>query len=572
VDDFIAERWNLSNGIIADRPPEELSLSLSATTSISVRLMNEPNESASEGAVPPRNSQRITIIVAVLTLLAVLLPSWSGFDAPGAPMDEGMLLVYPELILHGKLPYRDFETFYAPGNLLTLAGAYSVFGIRLDVERSVGLLYRLALAGGIFFVVRRLSLPAAVICTILGASFLLPTYLAAFAWLGGVSCALWSILLLAGPPGLRRAMAAGVLAGVALLYRVDLGPAVIASAIPLGLMLPPRLRWAYLGAATAALLPLAAVTFLAGPHATLENLFLYPVLIANPGRRLPLSAASDAIFFIFLLHVGACLCNLFAGGLACRRDRQSICARLFLAAALLAAALTPQTLQRVDETHLLVSAFLSIALFPMALVILGRRGAVQGAPAGWALGAAAAVAAVVSFKAPGLPVQFGRAVAQSLDHEAAPPPSVIVRGRQFPRPVFVPEAQQIASYLEAHSTPGERLFVGTADLRFTFYNDTFFYHLLPWLTPATYFLEMNPLSANRPNSRLANDVATADWLVLNRFWDQPSEPNQSRIPGSDAPNEVVRTQFVRLAIYDPFAIYRRRQPPEHTDKKPSIAP
>ncbi len=113
------------------------------------------------------------MIVAVLVLvLAVLLPRGPDLMRQVAPMDEGMLLVYPELILHGKLPYRDFETFYAPGNLLTLAGAYSVFGIRLDVERCVGLLYRLALAGGIFFVVRRSSLPAAVICTILGASFL----------------------------------------------------------------------------------------------------------------------------------------------------------------------------------------------------------------------------------------------------------------------------------------------------------------------------------------------------------------------------------------------------------------
>jgi hypothetical protein len=46
-------------------------------------------------------------------------------------MDEGMLLVYPELIAHGKLPYRDFETFYGPGNLWKLAGSYAVFGAQI---------------------------------------------------------------------------------------------------------------------------------------------------------------------------------------------------------------------------------------------------------------------------------------------------------------------------------------------------------------------------------------------------------------------------------------------------------
>src|SRR5687768_15412256 len=123
--------------------------------------MNEPRDGVISGAPASAAPHRATIVAAILTLLAVLLPLWSGFDAPGAAMDEGMLLVYPELVLHGKLPYRDFETFYGPGNLWALAGAYSVFGVHIDVERSVGLLYRLALAGGIFLLVRRWSLSAA---------------------------------------------------------------------------------------------------------------------------------------------------------------------------------------------------------------------------------------------------------------------------------------------------------------------------------------------------------------------------------------------------------------------------
>jgi hypothetical protein len=133
-----------------------------------------------------------------------------------------------------------------------------------------------------------------------------------------------------------------------------------------------------------------------------------------------------------------------------------------------------------------------------------------------------------------------------------------VRDRHFPRPGLVASAQQVASFIEANSRPGERLFIGTGDLRRAFSNDAFFYHLLPWLTPASYFLEMNPLSANRPNSRLASDVASADWLILNRAWDNPQEPNLSQWMGSDAPNEVVRAQFALQAEFGPFNIHRRR--------------
>jgi hypothetical protein len=91
--------------------------------------------------------------------------------------------------------------------------------------------------------------------------------------------------------------------------------------------------------------------------------------------------------------------------------------------------------------------------------------------------------------------------------------------------------------------PGPRLFVGPADLRRTNYNDTFIYYMLPRLQPATYFLEMNPGSANRPDSRLAKDIASADWLILNHGLDQWNEPNGSAKFASDAPMRVVRDQF-----------------------------
>jgi len=115
----------------------------------------------------------------------------------------------------------------------------------------------------------------------------------------------------------------------------------------------------------------------------------------------------------------------------------------------------------------------------------------------------------------------------------------------------------VLDLLKRESAPGERLFVGGGDLRRAYANDTFLYHMTPWLTPATYFLEINPFSANRPGSRLASDVASADWVVLNHLWESWNEPNGSTWKGSDAPNAVVRERFALRATFGCMQVYRR---------------
>jgi len=93
----------------------------------------------------------------------------------------------------------------------------------------------------------------------------------------------------------------------------------------------------------------------------------------------------------------------------------------------------------------------------------------------------------------------------------------------------------------------------------TGYCDTWIYHMLPQLHPATYFLQMNPGSANAPGSRLARDVAGADWLFLNRAWDFIVEPNRSGEFGPDEPNKIVRADFDLWRAYGPYLILRNKR-------------
>ena len=64
------------------------------------------------------------------------------------------MLVYPEMIQRGKLPYRDFETFYGPANPALFAAAFSTLGTTIFVERAVGLVYRLLILLAIFAIMR----------------------------------------------------------------------------------------------------------------------------------------------------------------------------------------------------------------------------------------------------------------------------------------------------------------------------------------------------------------------------------------------------------------------------------
>jgi hypothetical protein len=146
-------------------------------------------------------------------------------------------------------------------------------------------------------------------------------------------------------------------------------------------------------------------------------------------------------------------------------------------------------------------------------------------------------------------------------------------GRTYPvNPLPDPlSLAKILDQLQKQSSPGQRLFVGPGDLRRTNAADTYIYYLMPQLTPASYFLEMNPLSANRPNSRLSADIATADWLILDRFWDPWGEQNASLRYGSDEPNEVVRTQFELCGRQRDFDLYRRKGVPGGASGPPPAA-
>jgi hypothetical protein len=97
--------------------------------------------------------------------------------------------------------------------------------------------------------------------------------------------------------------------------------------------------------------------------------------------------------------------------------------------------------------------------------------------------------------------------------------------------------------------PGDRLFVGTTDLRKTPVSEAYLYYLLPEYPPATYYIEMDPGMANAKGSGLADDLKSADIAILSTVWNDWDEPNDSRLFGSDAANKVLRRDFCLVKDY-----------------------
>jgi hypothetical protein len=139
------------------------------------------------------------------------------------------------------------------------------------------------------------------------------------------------------------------------------------------------------------------------------------------------------------------------------------------------------------------------------------------------------------------------------------------RGRSFYFPGgSVDGVRAMLDTVERVSRPGDRLLVGPTDLRRTPYIDSVVYYLLPQLRPATRFVYMNPATALHDHKELADDVASADVLVLSSRWNNWREPNESVKFGPDDANKVVRRDFclasapgIAASGPPPFEVYRK---------------
>jgi hypothetical protein len=541
--------------------------------------------------------RRRTYIALGIIVAVYLIPLRGMLRSQGAPMEEGFMLVFPERFLRGDLPNADYLHLYGPGSVWTLAGWFQVFGVSLAAERLFGLLQQFAVVFGMYSLARHWGRTAGLGCALISALFILPPLggLVPLAWVGGVGLGLIALSLElearrrlphTEKRAYRIAVVAGVVAGVAVLFRLDLVLAVGISGLAAAWGTGNRFRARLLGGFSVAVVGYAVHAALVGPGVAFQGMVLDPVFKLRGGRKLPIPpswnhldgflersratvppqwplpslSTSQQLFVWFFLLLATVAFVVGVAIWALRRDPGRFRARVLFATALFGLGLVPQALQRVDSAHFGWVSCVPVALLPLAfLEIRAARGPVRR-PRRASLLAVGAVGIVASLTVPYFTAwPFADYTAQTFGrHRVAN--RIERNGRIFyyGRTDVQKAATKLLAEVPKIAPPGSRLFVGTTDLRYTPYSDAWFYYMLPEYPPGTYYIEMDPGVANAKDSQLASDLRSSDIAILSSVWNDWSEPNDSRNPGSDAANRVLKRDFCKVGDYGGlYLLYKR---------------
>ncbi len=520
-----------------------------------------------------------------IVTFVLLLPVRGLFRTTGGTMEEGFMLYFPERMWAGDVPNVDFLHLYGPGSLHVLMIWYQALGFTLEAERAFGMLQHAGIVFGLYALARPWGRRAAVAVGLLAAMLVLtPIAAQAMAWNGGLALAVWAVVMAVRavhvPAGRDRWWhwaGAGALAGFALTYRPDL---VLALVLVGGWFLwhhrtiwKPLLAGAVVGAT-----PMWVHLAVAGPVAAFEGMVIDPVIRLRPGRELPSPPSWDrldgllqalaeeeppwwgfpalpasqglVLWFWIMILLGIALVVLSA--VLYRRTAGSPRSVALMAGSLLALGIVPQALQRPDSTHLSWVTCISFPLLVVAIAELVRLRRPRTHPATRVTVGTATVVALLLVVAPLFTFRYYLHFVRMTVGDV--PAAFLVErdGRRFYMGTerSYRASQDVVDLLGAVAAPGDRLLVGPVDLARTPYSDTYLYWLLPELEPATYYLEMDPGLADAEDSGLAEDVASADWLILTAFWAGWTEPNTSVERGSEEPNRVRDEQFCLAATFE----------------------
>ncbi len=466
------------------------------------------------------------------------------------------MIVGAERVLNGAVPHRDFHTLYGPGGFWVVAAAFAASGPSVIVERAVGLAYHVAIVLAVFLLVRTSGVGLAFFAALVALLFLTAMGLGAFAWAGGFAALLWSLVALARRDARARdAILAGALGGLAGLFRIELAAVALVAALPMLVRRDRPLVLAYVAGLGGALVLLGAHVAMASPAAFYAG-YAVNLTYALAGGRLPLPPTDASSAALLVLVLASAAVALAAGISGVARAPRSADERTRLSLGLLAVALLPNVLQRADEFHLIYVGAVTVPLvLPATARWLGHPRAGRRA----ARAATLVVSLALLLLAPRVILASARDALRAAGLAPYTPTAVEHGGRSFPLESAdtVAEAGATLAAVEGLARSG-RLIVGPKDLSRTYYTDTYLYFLLPDFVPGTYYLEMVANSSNRVGSRLPDDIAAADVLILTSRYDADYEKWTWGMVGDRRALDVVRDCFVVVSTHGPYEVLVRR--------------
>lgn len=543
-------------------------------------------------------------LVAVVAVVYLTL----GMDRTVNLFDEGSVLYGGMRVLHGAIPHRDFFTLYGPGQYYVLAALYRLFGPSVLVERAWDTVVRCGAVVLVFVIVRQVSArgpalaAAAASLVFLAAvgSYGYPVFPALLAVLAGFAF-LAPAFGQSNPAG--RLIAAGICAGIALLFRYDVGVGVFGAECVVLILAKGQQRLtmaARLGAVLRAVLLFGAgFAVIAVPLAVAYAVYrVIPDLIAQvigytlhdyaKMRSLPFPDLAtmrqypvSAIVYLPLVICAAAVPTMIA---VARQNWKEATARdgvgsrpapgslLWALPAMVVLTLTlfGKGVVRVSAIHMAMALVASFALAGMLARPIPGRGIIGRAALFIAL------AAIVMLILPSVPTGLLEAIQNvawlrnPTTWQAPAPGSPPVPGscsmpaglQRLACFVVIPAEMATALYVEQHTAPDDPIFVGLSRHDKIFVNDIFLYFAVDRPT-VTKWYDFDPgLQTTAPiQDDMVRELQRAKpkLIVLEDIWADAREPNDSaKSSGVTVLDDYLRRTFEPVATFGKNTVLRPR--------------
>ncbi len=557
-------------------------------------------KAASLSVDEPSSALRGSISEALWVFLIAYVILFLGISLAPNIYDEGLVLTGAMRVAAGQIPHSDFYANYGPGQFYTLAGLFRVFGESLLVER----LYDLFLKAFIATLVYKIALsycrrPIAVCAA--------SVTLLWFFGLNDMTCnpivpvsllnLVASVLILPvflRPVSTKRMLAAGVVAGMAALFRYDTGIAllgvqaiVVAIAVFLRVSsMRDRLRefvstfWPYLAGFAAITLPALFYYLRRAPlYPFVHDIFIYPGKYYHRARNLPfpridLTALDQIGIYLPIAIVGIsiylCVARRQRVHTSSSQEMQSNRLRGFLVTfGALALGMYLKGFVRVHLIHMYLSTLPSILL--VAVLFQHREAFTRTiSRAVTCLGCLMVVAAVFSDLKEARILYKGHAsipeTAESLVRGSVP--EIRSQWCEDKNPLtvglcFFPDNDHIQAieFIRSHTRPDQKLFVGLIRSDIIYANDNLIYFASQRL-PATRWSHFDPYLQNTYEIQAQMiqefEADTPPLIVLDSEFESIREQNDSsKSTGVTLLDEYIRKKYQQIETYGELSIWQR---------------
>jgi len=547
-------------------------------------------------------SLRGTLINFTFFFLLAYLILFFGINLRPNIYDEGIVLTASMRVAAGQLPHRDFYAIYGPAQFYILAGLYRLFGESILVERLLDLFFRALLVASVYTVASLYFRRSVAVCTsLVTLAWLFGLYFASAAS-AVIPVSLFSLISTAliipvftRTLSRRRIFGAGVLAGLTALFRYDAGIALIGihlCVIAIGIYM--RLkdnRWRafvsgflpYLPGFALVTLPPALYYLSVAPlHPLIHDVVLFPSKYYHRARNLPFPAVTLKGFDNFAVYlpialVGISLYAVVAGLLRMRDQEGSAQSKseeqqrygFLVAFGLLTFVMYFKGFVRISVIQMYLaiipSLLLAAALFQDRFAF-PRRVRISIMFVVWLSLLSPAWCSLREIK--GLYVEHCSLPESVWSAARRTAPAIKTTWCRTTNPAtrglcFLPDDDRIQTveFIDNHTRPDQKLFVGLTHHDKIFANDNLIYFASHRL-PATRWSHFDPDLQNRPDIQAQIvqelEVNIPPYVVLDSEFDQTYEPNDSsRSSGVTLLDEYLRKNYQYTQTFGRMSIWQR---------------